>query len=89
MAKRLFVGNLPYSATQDEIREVFAAFGEVVEVDLRSDRETGRPKGYGFVEMTTEDQATAAVDGLNGSDMNGRKLTVNVARPREERPAVA
>lgn len=89
MAKRLFVGNLPYSLSPEELREVFGQFGEVVEVDLRSDRETGRPKGYGFIEMGTEDSAGAAAKALDGSELSGRKLTVNPAKPRAERGAAA
>lgn len=84
MSKRIYVGNLPFSATDHEVREMFAAYGEVASVNLISDRETGRPRGFGFVEMSEGgDEAIAA---LNGKDMGGRTLNVNEARPRTERP---
>jgi RNA recognition motif-containing protein len=79
--KRIFVGNLPYTATENEVRELFAEHGKVTEVDLITDRETGRPRGFGFVEMPPDD-AIAAIQALNGAEMEGRSLTVNEARPR-------
>ena len=79
---KIYVGNLPYSATEDELRELFAAQGEVKSVSLVNDRETGRPRGFGFVEMASED-AESAIQALDGSQMGGRTLKVNEARPRE------
>ena len=85
MSKNLYVGNLPWSATEQEIRNTFAAYGEVISVKLVEDRETGRPRGFGFVEM--DDQGGAdAVEALDGKDFGGRNLKVNEARPREQRP---
>lgn len=83
MAKRLYVGNLPFSATEETVREAFSQFGEVVSVAMIMDRETGRPRGFGFVEM--EDGAVeAAIAGMNGKDFGGRTLRVNEAEPRPE-----
>lgn len=82
--KRLYVGNLPFDATNETIRAAFEAFGTVHEVTLVTDRETGRPKGFGFVEMDAE-SATAAIQGLNEKDFGGRNLTVNEARERKSR----
>jgi RNA recognition motif-containing protein len=79
---KIYVGNLPYSATEDELRDLFAAHGEVQTVSLVNDRETGRPRGFGFVEMAGED-AASAIQALDGSQMGGRTLKVNEARPRE------
>ncbi|HET9767346.1 MAG TPA: RNA-binding protein [Thermoanaerobaculia bacterium] len=79
---KIYVGNLPYSATEDELRELFSAHGEVSSVSLVNDRETGRPRGFGFVEMVGE-EAEAAIQALDGSQMGGRTLKVNEARPRE------
>lgn len=87
MASKLFVAGLPYSMTNDELNVLFGDFGTVVSAQVITDRETGRSKGFGFVEMSSEDESKAAIDALNGKDMNGRPLTVNVARPREDRPA--
>ena len=84
MSKRIYVGNLPFSATEEEVRELFAAFGTVTSVNLISDRETGRPRGFGFVEM--EDGGDEAIEALDKSSMGGRTLTINEARPRERRP---
>lgn len=81
--KRIYVGNLPFSATEDEVRELFGAHGDVESVSLITDRETGRPRGFGFVEMP-EDAADAAIQALDGTDMGGRSLRVNEARPRRE-----
>ena len=84
MAKNIYVGNLPWSATEDEVRNAFATYGEVVSVRLVEDRETGRPRGFGFVEM--EDAgADKAIEALDGSDFGGRTLKVNEARPRQPR----
>jgi len=79
--KKLFVGNLPFSATREEVRDLFAAHGTVHEVNLLSDRETGRPRGFGFVEMD-EPGASAAMQALNGADFGGRDLRVNEANER-------
>ena len=85
MAKKLYVGNLSYTMTEDELRGVFEQFGQVQSVQIIMDRDTGRSKGFGFVEMTTPQEAQAAIDGLNGKEIGGRQLTVNEARPREDR----
>jgi cold-inducible RNA-binding protein len=85
MAKKLYVGNLPHSATKEQIQELFAQAGEIVEVALITDRETGRLKGFGFVEMATDEGAQEAIRRLNGYNLDNRTLTVNEARPREER----
>jgi RNA recognition motif-containing protein len=83
--KSIYVGNLPFSATEEEIRNLFSPFGTVHAVKLVSDRETGRPRGFGFVEM--EDSAAAsAISALNGKDMGGRSLRINEARERERAP---
>ena len=81
----IYVGNLPFSASEDEIREMFAAFGAVQSVKLISDRETGRPRGFGFVEMDPS-AAAAAIQALNGADMGGRALRINEAQERAPRP---
>lgn len=86
MAVKLYVGNLPYSTTDDTLRELFAQFGTVESVDVIKDRETGRSKGFGFVELGTAEEAKAAMEALNGKEYEGRNLVVNEARPREERP---
>ena len=85
MAKKLYVGNMSYDTTQEQIRALFSEVGEVAEVNLITDRDTGRPKGFGFVEMTTEEGAQEAIKRLNGKIVDARSLTVNEARPREER----
>lgn len=85
MAKKLYVGNLAYSTTETVVRELFSQAGEVSEVALITDRDTGRPKGFGFVEMATEEAAQEAIKRFNGFTLDNRALTVNEARPREER----
>ena len=85
MSKKIYVGNLPFSATEETVRELFEAHGTVESVNLISDRETGRPRGFGFVEMP-EEEADAAISALNQKEFGGRSLNVNEARPREERP---
>ncbi len=85
MGKKIYVGNLPFSATNDALSELFSKFGSVDSAKIVMDRDTGRSKGFGFVEMSTDDQAAAAIDKLNGSDMGGRNLVVNEARPMEPR----
>ncbi len=81
----IYVGNLPYNATEDEVREVFAAFGQVNSATLIKDKFTGQPRGFGFVEMPNEEEAQKAIQALNGKDFKSRSLVVNPARPREER----
>ena len=83
MSKRIYVGNLPFSASDDEIRSLFGEYGEVEGVSLITDRETGRPRGFGFVEMSSG--ADEAIQALHQTDMDGRTLNVNEARPRQER----
>ena len=85
MAKRIYVGNLPFSATQGDVEELFRAFGEVTEVHLVTDRQTGQPRGFGFVEMPDAEAADDAISKLNNQDFQGRNLKVNEARPRENR----
>ena len=85
MGKKIYVGNLPFSATSEALNELFAKFGPVDSAKIVMDRDTGRSKGFGFVEMGTDDAAAAAIDKLNGSDMGGRSLVVNEARPMEPR----
>lgn len=82
LGKRLYVGNLPFSVTEDELRELFGQHGAVVGVDLITERETGRLRGFGFVEMEEADAADAAVESLDGSDLGGRNLKVNEAQER-------
>jgi len=82
---RIYVGNLPFSVRDEELREMFEAHGEVASAAVIIDRETGRSRGFGFVEMPERASAEAAIEALNGQDMGGRPLTVNEARPREQR----
>jgi RNA recognition motif-containing protein len=84
---KLFVGNLSFDITENDLQDAFAAYGTVTEANLMMDRTTNRPRGFGFVTMGTADEAQKAIEGLNGRELGGRALTVNVARPREERPA--
>jgi RNA recognition motif-containing protein len=85
MGKNIYVGNLPYNSTDEDLREVFEQYGPVKSARVITDRETGRSRGFGFVEMDDE-AGDAAIEALNGSDMGGRALRVNEARPREPRP---
>ncbi len=85
MSNKLFVGNLSFNITENQLQDAFSAHGTVQETNLMMDRETGRPRGFGFITMSTAEEAQAAIDGLNGKDLDGRALTVNVAKPREER----
>ncbi len=82
----IYVGNLGYSVTEDDLREVFTPFGEVTKVSIITDRDSGQSKGFGFVEMASADAAKASITGLNGKEFKGRAMTVNEARPRTERP---
>ncbi|EGB14322.1 RNP-1 like RNA-binding protein [Pseudodesulfovibrio mercurii] len=86
MSKNIYVGNLPWSATEDEVRAAFEAHGQVSSVKLIEDRETGRPRGFGFVEMADDAAALDAIEALDGKDFGGRNLKVNEAKPREPRP---
>ncbi|MGZ4827878.1 MAG: RNA recognition motif domain-containing protein [Terriglobales bacterium] len=83
--KKLYVGNLAFSATETELREMFAPFGAVESVSLVTDRDTGRSRGFGFVEMANDADAATAITGLDGKDSGGRPLTVNEARPKTTR----
>ena len=82
---KLFVGNLSFNTTENDLQDMFAAHGTVVEANLMTDRMSGRPRGFGFVTMSTPEEAQAAIGALNGQSIDGRALTVNVAKPREER----
>jgi RNA recognition motif-containing protein len=82
----IYVGNLSYSTTEDELRALFAEFGSVDSAKLIMDRDSGQSKGFGFIEMSDNSGGQQAIEGLNGRDINGRALTVNKAKPREERP---
>ncbi len=83
----IYVGNLSHDATQEDLTTVFAEYGTVKRVNLPTDRETGQPRGFGFVEMATEAEETAAIEALDGAEWMGRDLKVNKAKPREDRPA--
>jgi RNA recognition motif-containing protein len=86
MNTKMYVGNLSYDATDSDIRELFEAHGTVSDVFIVKDRESGRPRGFAFVSMETPEEMNAAIEGLNGAEFVGRALTINEARPREERP---
>lgn len=86
MNNKLFVGNLSFNTTENELQDMFAQHGTVVEANLMTDRETGRPRGFGFVTMSTPEEAQKAIDALNGTSIDGRAINVNIARPREDRP---
>ena len=83
--KNIFVGNLSFTATEDGVRSMFEAYGSVDRVSIVTDRDTGQPKGFGFVEMTNDAEAEKAISELNGTELNGRALTINEARPKTER----
>ena len=85
MEKRLYVGNLPFDTSEDDLHQLFSAHGQIVSAKLITDMETGRSRGFGFVEMSTEDEAKAAIDKMNKAKVGERELTVNEARPRPER----
>jgi cold-inducible RNA-binding protein len=85
MSTRIYVGNLPYSATNDQLAELFSQYGEVAEATVVMDRGTGQSKGFGFIEMTTDEAARNAIAGLNGTMLGGRALRVNEAQPRTDR----
>lgn len=86
MSAKLFVGNLSFNLTENDLQDAFAAHGTVVEANLMMDRATGRPRGFGFVTMSTPEEAQKAIEAMHGKELAGRALTVNLARPREERP---
>lgn len=85
MSNKLFVGNLSFNTTENDLEDAFAAHGNVVEANLMMDKMSGRPRGFAFVTMSTSEEAQKAISALNGAELDGRSLTVNVARPREER----
>ncbi len=85
MSTKLFVGNLDFKVTENDLQDAFAAYGTVVEANVVTDRTTGRPRGFAFVTMSSPEEAQKAIDGLNGKELGGRALNVNIARPREER----
>ena len=85
MAKRIYVGNLAYSVSSADLEQLFGAHGTVQSAQVIEDRDSGRSKGFGFVEMSNDDEARAAIEALNGTDHGGRALTVNEAKPRESR----
>jgi RNA recognition motif-containing protein len=85
MSNKLFVGNLSFETTENSLQDAFAAHGTVIETNLMMDRVTGRPRGFGFVTMSSPEEAQKAIEAMNGKPIDGRALTVNVARPREER----
>jgi RNA recognition motif-containing protein len=87
MSSKLFVGNLSFDTTENDLNDAFAAHGTVTETNLMMDRTTGRPRGFGFITMSSPEEAQKAIAALNGSQLGGRALTVNIAKPREERPA--
>ena len=86
MATKLYIGNLSFDTTEGELRDAFAAFGDVTSCNVITDRDTGRPRGFAVVEMASADAATKAIAELNGKELGGRALVVNEARPREDRP---
>src|SRR5271167_1331025 len=85
MSNKLFVGNLSFDTTENDLQDAFAAHGTVTETNMMMDRATGRPRGFGFVTMSSADEAQKAIAALNGKELGGRALTVNIAKPREER----
>jgi cold-inducible RNA-binding protein len=86
MSNKLYVGNLSYSVRDDDLQQQFSSFGHVQSAKVMMERDTGRSKGFGFVEMSNSQEAEAAIRGMNGQNMGGRDLTVNIARPMEARP---
>jgi cold-inducible RNA-binding protein len=86
MSTKMFVGNLSFKTTENDLQDAFAAFGTVVETNIMMDRMTGRPRGFAFVTMSSPEEAEKAIEGLHGKEIDGRALTVNIARPREDRP---
>lgn len=86
MASKLYVGGLPYATTNQDLQDAFSPYGKVTYANVITDRDTGRSKGFGFVEFESAEEAQSAIKALDGSDLGGRKIVVNEARPREERP---
>ena len=86
MSAKLFVGNLSFNITENDLQDAFAAHGTVTETNIMMDRMSGRPRGFGFVTMSSPEEAQKAIEAMNGAQLGGRALTVNIARPREERP---
>lgn len=86
MAKNIYVGNLSYGISEDKLKQVFSEFGNVTSAKIVTDRETGRSKGFGFVEMSSDDDAASAIEALDGKEIDGRSAKVSSARPKEERP---
>ena len=86
MSNKLFVGNLSFNTTENDLQDAFAAFGTVTEANLMMDRSTNRPRGFGFVTMSSAEEAQKAIEAMNGASLGDRALTVNIARPKEERP---
>ena len=89
MGNKLYVGNLPYQMRDSDLEQAFSQFGQVTSAKVMMERETGRSKGFGFVEMGSDDEAQAAISGMNGQPMGGRSIVVNEARPMENRPAAS
>jgi RNA recognition motif-containing protein len=87
MSTKLFVGNLSFNTTENDLQEAFAAHGQVVEANLMMDRMTGRSRGFAFITYSTPEEAQKAISAMNGAQLDGRALTVNIARPKEDRPA--
>ena len=85
MSSKLFVGNLSFDTTENDLQDAFAAHGTVTETNIMMDRMSGRPRGFGFVTMSSPEEAQKAIEAMNGAQLGGRALTVNIARPREER----
>ncbi len=81
---KIYIGNCPFDASEEQLRDLFATYGEVASVNIITDRDTGRARGFAFVEMTEASAAQAAIQGLNGTDLGGRSLNVNEARPKRE-----
>ena len=86
MGRKIYVGNLSYNVTSSDLEQLFTAHGQVQSAEVISDRDTGRSKGFGFVEMSSDEEAQAAINALNGTEHDGRNLTVNEAKPKEDRP---
>ena len=84
MSKKIYVGNLSYKVTEDDLKDLFAEFGTVTEINVITDRETGRPRGFAFVEMDSDDDAAKAINSLNGKTLQDREIVVNEARPRRD-----
>ena len=86
MAKNIYVGNLAWAATEDDLKQLFGQYGAVIKAQIIQDRDTGRSRGFGFVEMANDEEAQKAIEALNEFEHQGRPLTVNEAQPREQRP---